>query len=72
MDMSSIADRLAYVPVATACRMLRVSRQRVYQLLDAGRLSGHQVDGTWMVLLRSVQARLALLREEDDRRGDFG
>lgn len=55
---------MAFVSSRTAGRMLGVSRQRVQALLQEGKLSGFLVDGRWMVSTRSVEARLALLKQE--------
>lgn len=56
--------KMAYVSSKTVGKMLGVSRQRVQQLLAEGKLSGCLVDGRWMVSTRSVEARIALLRQE--------
>lgn len=64
MVTSSLVERPALVPVATVRKMLRVSKQRVYQLLGEGKLSGYQQDGVWLVSARTVEARLALLEKE--------
>jgi hypothetical protein len=53
-----------WIPVAAAAKVLKVSRQRVYQLLALGLISGRKVERTWLVSARSVAARLSLLREE--------
>jgi len=55
---------IGWIPARTARLMLGVSRQRVYQLLNEGKLSGRVVDGTVLVALRSVEARIALLTKE--------
>jgi len=51
--------------------MLLVSRQRVYQLVAEGKLTAMKVNSTWMVLRRSVEARLALLEAESEDRGGY-
>lgn len=56
---------VAWMPVSAAAVELKVTRQRVYRLLKDGLVHGIQVKGTWFVSCRSVQARLALLREEE-------
>lgn len=55
---------MAWIPVRTAASMLGVSRQRVYQLVAKGALTGRSVDGTVLVGQRSVEARVALLLRE--------
>ena len=55
---------VAWVPVRTAAHMLGVSRQRVYQLLDDGKLMGRDIDGTILVSQRSIEGRIALLERE--------
>lgn len=55
---------LRWIPVSAAAKLLLVSRQRVYQLIDAGALVAQSVDGTVLVSQRSIEARIALLREE--------
>lgn len=57
-------SKMAYVSSKTAGKMLGVSRQRVQALLQEGKLSGCVVDGRWMISTRSVEARLALLKQE--------
>jgi excisionase family DNA binding protein len=56
--------RTHWLPVSAAAKRLRVSRQRVYQLLRDGLITGTRVDRTWFVSTRSVEARVALLRSE--------
>lgn len=53
-----------WIPASRAAKLLKVSRQRIYQLLRDGLISGQQVDRTWLISARSVDARLALLRLE--------
>jgi len=47
-----------WVPVGTARRMLSVSRQRVYELIAAGKLISYDMDGVILVSQESIQARL--------------
>ena len=54
----------SWVSVRFAAAELRVSRQRVYQLIKSGAVTGHRSGGTWLVSRRSVQARAELLRSE--------
>jgi len=55
-----------WLPMAAARVLLRVSRQRIYQLLGISELSGMQVNGTWLISLRSIEARIALLRKQEE------
>jgi hypothetical protein len=59
----------AWVPTPTAAKMLRVSKQRVYQLEAAGAIIGRRQDGTWLWSVRSLEARIALLRSEGEEGG---
>lgn len=52
-----------WVPVGVARRALLVSRQRVYQLLQEGRLAGIRVDGQLMVSSSSISERLERMRK---------
>jgi len=45
------------VPVGSAALMLGISRQRVYQLLEAGHLIGRKMGSTWLVSMSSVSRR---------------
>lgn len=47
-----------WVPVGTARRQLSVSRQRVYELIGAGKLVSMDLDGTVLVSQESIQARI--------------
>lgn len=61
-------EELVWVVVSTAARMLKVSRQRVYQLCRAGELRSRVYDGRRYVATASVGDRLGrMLREEVDR-----
>ena len=53
-----------WIPVSAAAKMLRVSRQRVYQLIANGSLVWMKVDASVLVSHRSVEARVALLQSE--------
>jgi hypothetical protein len=46
-----------WVPAATAARILKVSRQRIYQLVHTEQLVGQLVDGHVLILLESVHRR---------------
>lgn len=50
------AIKVPWVPVASACRILRVSRQRVYQLADSGKLRACSIDGRKLIDLASIVA----------------
>ena len=64
MDTSNAEGRTSWIPVSGAARLLKVSRQRVYQLIAAGAIVARQVDRTWLVSYRSVESRIELLRSE--------
>lgn len=57
-------DRTSWIPVSQAAKLLRVTRQRVYQLIELGLVHGRKVDRTWLVSSRSVESRVALLLRE--------
>jgi len=46
-----------WVPVRTAGKLLRVSKQRIHQLLRSGKLSGQVLDGVHLVSMQSIAAR---------------
>ena len=71
MDISKRVIDTAWLPVSAVCQMLLVSRQRVYQLVAEGKLTAMKVNSTWMVLRRSVEARLALLEAESEDRDGY-
>jgi hypothetical protein len=48
-----------WVPVSTARRLLGVSRQRVYQLVELGRLASMEMDGTVLIGAASIRTRLS-------------
>jgi len=64
MDTASGDRALAWIPVSEAALCLKVSRQRVYQLIDEGELMAIKRNGTWLVNFRSVAGRVQLLRQE--------
>ena len=66
MGISRFEANVAWVPVATACRMLQVSRQRVYQLLSDGKISGKMLDRVWLINQTSIESRVALLQREEE------
>lgn len=65
--MSNLGDRQPWVTMATAIRILGVSRQRIYQLIAAGKLVGIQTDGRWLINRTSCQDRAAGRGERDAR-----
>jgi len=64
MATSRSDDDLRWIPVRSAARRLGVSCARVYQLLHEGQLSSIKMGCTYMVLSRSVDARIVMLRDE--------
>jgi len=64
MDISRSEAVVAWIPVSEGAKLLRVSRQRVYQLLEEGKLYGIKRERTWFVNARSVAGRIALLTKE--------
>jgi len=58
--------RVQWVPVSVARRRLRVSRQRVYQLIESGALAAVRVDGVLMVSSRSIETRISGLSLWED------
>lgn len=54
----------SWVSVTAAAGQLKVSRQRVYQLIKSGGVNGRRSGRTWLVSQRSVTARVELLRSE--------
>ena len=65
-------ERVAYdgdvkwIPTSAARKLLGVSRQMVYQLIETGSLVSVKCDHTVLVSQRSVEARIALLRAEGE------
>lgn len=66
MGTSSVERRTSWIPVSGAARLLKVSRQRVYQLMEAGAITAERVDRTWLVSYRSVESRIAILQAESE------
>lgn len=56
--MGYVVKGVAWIPALTASKMLKCSRQRVYRLIDTGRLSAKTVDGTVLVSVESVIKRI--------------
>lgn len=64
MRISSYDGQVAWIPAGEAAAMLKVSRQRVYQLIEQGSVMAIKRGPTWLVNHRSVMARIALLMKE--------
>ena len=62
--ISKSEPMVAWMPVSAAAVELKVTPQRVYQLIDEGLVRGIKVGKTWFVSCRSVQARITMLRSE--------
>jgi hypothetical protein len=56
---SGALSEVKWVPVATAAKALKVSRQRVYKLVELGYLTAQDLDGHKLISLRSVHDRIA-------------
>jgi hypothetical protein len=52
-----VIGNVNWVPVRSAAILLRVSRQRIHQLIASGSLSARKMDGTVLVSLRSITER---------------
>jgi excisionase family DNA binding protein len=61
-------NKPVWVTVLQAAQQLRVSRQRIHQLLKEGALTGTKTSSIWLISVRSLEARQALLREESEWR----
>jgi hypothetical protein len=61
---------IQWVPVGTARRILGVSRQRVYELIAAGKLSSYVLDGVILVSQESIQARVDAMQRRLFDAGD--
>jgi len=57
LDLGSVK----WVPVSVARKTLRVTRQRVYQLIENGSLAAVRVDGALMVSTKSIDLRMTAL-----------
>lgn len=60
-----------WITVLEASEMLGISRQRVHQLLNAGALTGEKNGTIWLISVRSIEQRQALLREEENRINEY-
>jgi len=56
-----------WVPVSAAAASLGVTETRVYQLIGNESLSAVKVNRTWLVSVRSINARIQLLRSEEEQ-----
>lgn len=61
-----------WIPVRSAAKLLKCSRQRVSCLCRTGALRSVQMDSTRLVSLRSVEDRVERLSREGVRRGKSG
>lgn len=59
--MLRASDSTPWIVTATACRLLGISRQRLYQLQSEGKLVGRQMDSRWVWNRNSVEARAGQL-----------
>ena len=57
-EVDELPDERGMYDVTTTAGMLDVSRQRVHQLLQDGKLEGRKVGKTWYVYLHSVEERM--------------
>jgi excisionase family DNA binding protein len=55
---------MGWVPISTAAKVLGVSRQRVYQLIDEEKVGARKVDGTVLVSAVSLEQRMRSLAKE--------
>jgi len=53
------ARTVRWVPTAVARKLLGVSKQRVYQLIESGALAANRVEGILLVSVRSIDDRLS-------------
>ena len=51
----------SWVPVSEAALLLRVSRQRVYQLIDGGQIVARKHNSTWLVSQSSIDQRISYM-----------
>ena len=59
MGTSRSTIDVRWIPCSVAAQLLQVSRQRVYQLIDAGALTSVVMSGRVLVGRQSVEARQA-------------
>lgn len=68
MDDGKGYDGRLFVPVSVAALRLRVTVQRVYQLIEEGKLQADKCGSTWLVHTSSVESRIELQEGETDVR----
>lgn len=56
--MLNDVSRFNWIPARTAAKMCGVSRQRIYQLINEGKLAAVTMDGTYFVSRATVEARI--------------
>ena len=54
--------RFNWIPAKTAAKMLEVSRQRVYKLIQEGKLGSVTMDGVFFVSRATVESRIIQLK----------
>jgi len=57
-----IVKGVEWCRVSLACRLLGLSRQRVYQLIESGGLGSMVQDGVVWVQMASIEARMRLIQ----------
>lgn len=58
-----MSDQMAdvkWVPVSVAVKLLGVSKQRVYKMIEKGVLMTRRVDRTWLISMRSLNDEVEL------------
>ena len=66
--MTEVLDpaQVRWVPTSVARQMLRVSKQRVYQLIETGALASCRVHGILLVSTISIDSRIKGHMEDKD------
>lgn len=59
--MLRVSESTPWISTATAMRLLGVSRQRLYQLQQEGKVVGRQEDARWLWNRKSIEARAGQL-----------
>ena len=62
---------IRWVPTAVARRMLGVSKQRVYQLISAGKVASCIIEGAVMVSVESIESRKGKKSKEVRESGEI-
>lgn len=65
--MSSDISKFNWIPARSAAKMLGISRQRVYQLINEGKLAAAVLDGTYFVSRATVETRIIAQRNQQIR-----